>query len=88
MISKTNRRTVLLGLGALGMGAVVQARESSAVSGARWLPGDTNDWWRHLVRMQMSTRSEDVPWWYTGRIYAQVGDQAPQHLLNLEGTEI
>ncbi len=87
-MGRLTRRTLLSGIGALGLGAIVQARETNIDPGAEWLPGETADHWRHLVRMQMSTRSEDVPWWYTGRIYAQVGDQAPQHLLNLEGTEI
>ncbi|MDH3639732.1 MAG: DUF1838 domain-containing protein [Gammaproteobacteria bacterium] len=87
-MAKLTRRTVLTGISALGLGAIAQARDTTAVSGARWLPGNADEHWRHLVRMQMSTRSEDVPWWYTGRIYAQVGDQAPQHLYNLEGTEI
>ncbi|NND37797.1 MAG: DUF1838 family protein [Gammaproteobacteria bacterium] len=87
-MDKLTRRTLLSGIGALGLGAIVHARETNIEPGVAWLPGNPSDHWRHLVRMQMSTRSEDVPWWYTGRIYAQVGDQAPQHLLNLEGTEI
>lgn len=36
----------------------------------------------------MSVRPEDVLWWYTGRIYGQVGNEAPKHLFNLEGTEV
>ena len=69
-MAKLTRRTVLTGISALGLGAIAQARDTTAVSGARWLPGNADEHWRHLVRMQMSTRSEDVPWWYTGRIYA------------------
>lgn len=83
-----SRRSVLAGVSALGFAGVVQAADGPAEMSADWLPGPPGDRWRHLIRMQSSTRSEDVPWWYTGRIYAQLGDQAPQHLFNLEGTEI
>jgi len=48
----------------------------------------TGTQWRNLIRMQMSTQPGDVHWWYTGRIYAQVGNEQPRHLFNLEGTEI
>lgn len=81
------RRTLLTGISALGLGGLLPARHAVATT-VDWLPGKASAQWRNLVRMQMSTRSEDVPWWYTGRIYAQVGDEAPLHLLNLEGTEI
>lgn len=87
-MNTVSRRTFFYGIGALGLGAIACAREMVPETGVAWLPGEITDHWRHLVRMQMSTRSEDVPWWYTGRIYAQIGDQAPEHLLNLEGTEI
>lgn len=82
-----SRRTLLTGISALGFGAALQARVSPVYAGG-WSPGDPADQWRHMVRMQMSTRAEDVLWWYTGRIYAQVGNAAPVHLFNLEGTEI
>lgn len=82
------RRSLLAGVSALGFGAGFAWREVAAIADHDWLPGAAGDQWRHLVRMQMSTRPEDVPWWYTGRIYAQMGDEAPAHLFNLEGTEI
>ena len=87
-----DRRTALKLLGA-GAGAFsafgpMQAAGASAAGGSDWLPDGGADGWRHTVRMQGSTRQEDVLWWYTGRIYAQVGVTAPRHLFNLEGTEI
>jgi hypothetical protein len=88
MTANLKRREVLMGVGALGMGALATSRSGLVFSSADWMPGDKSNHWRHMVRMQMSTAPEDVAWWYTGRIYAQVGEQAPKHLFNLEGTEI
>lgn len=82
-----SRRRMLLGVSALGLGASAAWRSPVAQAGG-WMPGDPAEQWRHRMRMQMSTRAEDIPWWYTGRIYAQVGNAAPLHLFNLEGTEI
>ncbi len=86
-MTEVSRRTLLTGISALGLGAGLGWRFASA-DAPGWTPGKPADRWRHLVRMQMSTRAEDVLWWYTGRIYAQVGEDAPRHLFNLEGTEI
>ncbi len=87
-MSNLTRRTLLTGISSLGFGALLNARGAVLAAGPDWLPGAPGQQWRNLVRMQMSTRSEDVPWWYTGRVYAQVGERAPEHLFNLEGTEI
>jgi len=44
---------------------------------------------RTMVRMQGSLREEDVPWWFTGVIFAVTGDDAtPRPLLRFEGMEI
>ncbi|MFM8495296.1 MAG: DUF1838 family protein [Planctomycetia bacterium] len=44
---------------------------------------------RTIVRMQGSLREEDVPWWFTGVIFAVTGDDAtPRPLLRFEGMEI
>ncbi len=67
-------------------GMTIQTAASAQAAG--WLPDEGKESWRHTVRMQGSTRTEDVLWWYTGRIYAQVGESEPRHLYNLEGTEI
>jgi hypothetical protein len=44
---------------------------------------------RHMVRMQGSLREEDVPWWFTGVIFAVRGDkETPRPLVRFEGMEI
>ena len=44
---------------------------------------------RNMVRMQGSLREEDVPWWFTGMIFAVRGDQqTPVPLVRFEGMEI
>ena len=40
-----------------------------------------------FVRTLASRKEEDVPNYYTGRIYAQIGDASPQLLFSLEGCE-
>ena len=40
------------------------------------------------MKLHASTADGQVPWYYTGRIYAVREGQAPVHLFNLEGTEI
>jgi len=88
MPSPLTRRTLIAGVTSLGIATVASGGEGALINDANWLPGEPTEAWRHLLRMQMSTLPEDVPWWYTGRIYAQVGDSAPEHLMNIEGTEI
>jgi hypothetical protein len=82
------RREMLAGGGFLALASAAPAFAAGPHWGGDWLPGGSADGWRHTVRMQGSTRPEDVVWWYTGRIYAQVGESEPRHLFNLEGTEI
>jgi hypothetical protein len=43
---------------------------------------------RELVRMQGSLDEEDVPWWFTGVIFAVVGEEQPRPLVRFEGMEI
>ena len=40
------------------------------------------------MKLHAATSDLQVPWYYTGRIYAVRERQAPVHLFNLEGTEI
>lgn len=40
------------------------------------------------MKLHAATSDRQVPWYYTGRIYAMRDGQAPVHLFNLEGTEI
>ena len=84
-----SRRTILGGLGGLGLGAALSAIAPQA-SASELLPdvGDRDAWFKAWMRMQSSLEEQDSPWWYMGRIYAQVGDAAPRHILDLEGTEI
>lgn len=42
---------------------------------------------RQLLRVQISLEEGDVPWWYTGRIYAVREAHAPLHLCDFEGCE-
>jgi hypothetical protein len=77
-----------LGLGGGGLalpGGVAQA------AGARELPDFTEPGvnLREVVRMQGSLREEDVPWWFTGVIFAVTGDgETPRPLVRFEGMEI
>jgi len=44
---------------------------------------------RQIVRMQGSLREQDVPWWFTGVIFAVRGDhETPRPLVRFEGMEI
>jgi hypothetical protein len=44
---------------------------------------------RNVVRLQGSLREEDVPWWFTGIIFAVRGDnETPRPLVRFEGMEI
>ena len=54
------------------------------------LPGtDPRDHLQGIVRMQGSTREEDVPWWFTGVIFAVTGpNETPRPLVRFEGMEI
>jgi hypothetical protein len=40
------------------------------------------------MKLHAATDDGEVPWYYTGRIYAVRERQSPVHLFNLEGTEI
>jgi Protein of unknown function (DUF1838) len=89
--STITRRGVLSSSLVLGIGA----------SGASWpglaearpvgpgLPGTPEEHLRDIVRMQGSLREEDVPWWFTGVIFAVTGEQqTPRPLVRFEGMEI
>lgn len=87
------RRAWMLGGLALGLGAGGLAwsteRGAAAGSPAEALPQNPRDHLRQLVRMQGSLREEDVPWWFTGVIFAVTGDdQTPRPLVRFEGLEV
>ena len=89
MVYDISRRAMLGGLGGLGLGAALSINAAKADSGGI-LPAadDSQAWFKAWMRMQSSLEEQDSPWWYMGRIYAQVGEAEPKHILNLEGTEI
>jgi len=75
--------SVVLGLGAAG------ASWPAAAAGASALPTTPEEHLRNIVRMQGSLREEDVPWWFTGVIFAVTGEQeTPRPLVRFEGMEI
>jgi len=84
-----SRRAMLAGLGGLGLSAALSIEARAASSGGLFPAADDKEGWlKAWLRVQASLSEQDSPWWYAGRIYAQVGDQRPNHILNLEGTEI
>lgn len=81
----------LLGFGAtLGVGgATMPAGAAPAPVGSARLPATPAEHLRNLVRMQGSLDEEDVPWWFTGVIFAVTGErESPRPLLRFEGMEI
>ena len=83
-----SRRAMLGGLGGLGLGAALSTNGAKADPGGVLPADDRQAWLKAWMRMQSSLEEQDSPWWYMGRIYAQVGEAAPKHILDLEGTEI
>ena len=82
--------------GSLVLGAATMSGFSSGLSEAdaatrRELPdfADPAVNLRNIVRVQGSLREEDVPWWFTGVIFAVRGDnETPRPLVRFEGMEI
>lgn len=86
-----SRRSLLGGMGGLGLGlgaALSGPGYASDHSGVFPAAEDKDAWMKSWMRMQGSLNEQDSPWWYMGRIYAQVGEKEPNHILDLEGTEI
>lgn len=80
--------SLLLGAG-LGAGGMLLP-EAHAAQG-RDLPDFTDPQvnLRQIVRLQGSLREEDVPWWFTGVIFAVRGDnETPRPLVRFEGLEV
>jgi hypothetical protein len=81
----------------LGFGAAFAAATGPAIAAAsagrdepgKGLPQTAAEHLRNLVRMQGSLDEEDVPWWFTGVIFAVAGEgSTPVPLLRFEGMEI
>jgi hypothetical protein len=95
---RSSRRDWLIRGAAAGAAVIGAASMASAASGAaagdasvRSLPdlSDPAVALRTMVRMQGSVREQDVPWWFTGVIFAVTGhDQTPRPLVGFEGMEI
>lgn len=82
-------RSLVLGAG-LGAGASLPLPEADAATRAA-LPdfADPAVNVRQMVRLQGSLRETDVPWWFTGVIFAVRGDnETPRPLVRFEGMEI
>jgi hypothetical protein len=88
--SVLSRREALAGSLVLGVGAAGASWAPSAnAAGAPWLPTTPAEHLRNIVRMQGSLREEDVPWWFTGVIFAVTGErETPRPLVRFEGMEI
>lgn len=81
-----SRRAMLGGLSGLGLGAGLGG--AADPGGVFPAADDREAWLQAWMRTQSSLEQQDSPWWYMGRIYAQVGERKPLHILDLEGTEI
>jgi hypothetical protein len=93
MANGIERRAVVSGGLLLGLagGGLVFSPEGVASAAGRdaSLPDTPAEHLRQLVRMQGSLREEDVPWWFTGVIFAVTGDAAtPRPLVRFEGLEV
>jgi hypothetical protein len=89
-----DRRALLSWAGGLAAGALLAGRRAEAASET---PGGTRPATAGgldargvelYMKLHASAADGEVPWYYTGRIYAIRERQAPVHLFNLEGTEI
>jgi hypothetical protein len=93
MANRIGRRAVVSGGLLLGLagGGLIASPEGVASAPGRdaLLPNAPAEHLRQLVRMQGSLREEDVPWWFTGVIFAVTGDAAtPRPLVRFEGLEV
>ena len=90
MSNRTNlsRRRLLAGAGGLAVFGSPWA--SLAKEGPPGLsgPGTPRDQLFALIRLQVSLREEDVPWWYSGIIYGVEEGQPPRLLFGFEGMEM
>lgn len=86
------RRELMPGLLALGLSDASFSGEvpTAAAPGQAHSPQfDPAENLRQIVRMQGSLREQDVPWWFTGVIFAVTGEgETPRPLVRFEGMEI
>jgi hypothetical protein len=80
-----NRRSAMMGAGGIAAAAVMDASPVEAASGVDL---DTPEGrLTTLVRLMASTKEEDSIWYYSGRIYAQIGETAPRAICGMVGAE-
>lgn len=82
----TDRRGFILG--AFGVLASLPAARAAAPAPAAFEPRDPGAALEAMLRMQGRLDGRDAPWWYFGRIFGVVGEEAPRLLVRFEGLEI
>ena len=88
MTNSLNRRHLLAGAGGLAVFGAPFTSLPGDDSGLLPTLADPTEHLHALIRLQASLREEDVPWWYTGIIYAAEDGQAPRLLFAFEGMEM
>lgn len=84
-----SRRTLLAWGGvAAGAAAIAGALRPAVAAGSADAAATTVADVERYMRLHASTADAEVPWYYTGRIYAVRERSAPVHLFNFEGTEV
>ena len=89
--SGMSRRTMLsFAVGAAAVNAAVVVSESRAAQATESAPAKAGSVsaLQRFMKLHASVVDGRIPWYYTGRIYAALGANAPVHLFNFEGTEI
>ena len=94
MVDLTRRELLpgmlVLGLGANGQASIAQAGSRGAAAARDAIRSDVGEAaanLRNIVRMQGSLLEEDTHWWFSGVIFAVVGEATPQPLVRFEGME-
>ena len=70
-----------------GSNLLASAGEASAAPGSGPWALNPTEQLDLLVRVMASSKGEDCTWYYSGRIFGQVGDQAPKPLFGYAGSE-
>jgi hypothetical protein len=81
-----DRRGFIIG----GLGALLWTGSTTAAAGVpvRLQLDDPAEALTALVRLQARLDGRDTPWWYFGRIFGVMPEQAPRLLVRFEGLEI
>jgi hypothetical protein len=80
---------LVLGLASAGGSLLPEQVVAGSAAGALPDFGDPQVNLRNIVRMQGSLEERDVPWWFTGMIFAVTGErETPRPLVRFEGMEI